>query len=151
MSLSHIHEPPRVRRRGDGVIESGIGETPVAPPVQPDPVELQLHVIVAAPGQVKQGLAGFIDPHDAIHLERMTRQCREQLAGQVIQVIVAEPGPSLRYCISGAFSTQPVGHSSRTMVRHFVVTGEQAVNSMMFWRRLVRLTVSSLESGVQPT
>ena len=56
--------------------------------------------------------------------------------------------PSARNWRVGEFSSQPVGHSSRTTVRQAPLSGEQAASSMMFCQRLVRLTSSSVPSGL---
>ena len=59
--------------------------------------------------------------------------------------------PSLRNTCVGLVSTQPVGHSSRTIVRHAPVSGFAAVNSRMFCRRFARVNSSSLPSGDHDT
>ena len=54
---------------------------------------------------------------------------------------------SFRYCMDGELSVQLGSQSSRMITRHLPDCGLQAVNSMMFCRRLVRLQSNSLPSG----
>ena len=61
-----------------------------------------------------------------------------------------EAGVTMRR-MGGEFMTHPVGQASRMITRQLPVAGLHAVNSMIFWRRLVRLSVTSAPSGVQPT
>ena len=92
MRLHDVDEVLAVRREVDGVVERRVGEPPIVLAVEPDAVQLQLHVVVAVARHVVERLACFIDPHDRAHLERVIRQRREQLAAEVVEVEVPEAG-----------------------------------------------------------
>ena len=53
-------------------------------------MQLQLHVVVTAARHVEERARALVDAHDVRHLERVRGDGREQLAGELVQVEVAE-------------------------------------------------------------
>ena len=90
MSLDQIDEVFAVRRQVYRMVIGGIGEPFVSLAVQADPVQLELHVIVAAARHVVEQSGLFIDAYDRTHFELMVRERGQEFAGQVVEVEVLE-------------------------------------------------------------
>ncbi len=90
----------RHRRRhaaADGVIEGRVGQPDITLAVQPDPMQLQLEVIVAVARGVEDDPRGLIDLDQGAGLERRVRgERRDQPTADVVEIEVG-PAVALRF------------------------------------------------------
>ena len=78
------------------VVEGGIGQAQVQLAVEPDPMELQLHVVVAVARGVEHHARRFVDLEQRANLEPGVRGQRcDQSAAQIVEIEIA-PAVALR-------------------------------------------------------